>query len=201
MSGLQRPSAWHESASTRRSSLRRSRDRPRSQRRCRGHRRWIGEGGRSPPRPVALDGEAPPGERSVQGGGDDHGATRVDPGASVARGRGHGPIRRIAVCSTMVRHGGRHGASSVGREPAQLVAQPLSSRTRARISPARLGPLPPAFQATGLAGVVLPQAAFAALIAKAAAGSSSAHPRFRGGSAELRRPDEPDGQKCRCDQK
>ena len=31
----------------------------------------VGEGSRPPPRPVAFDREAPPGERSIEGGRDD----------------------------------------------------------------------------------------------------------------------------------
>ncbi len=58
--------------------------------------------GRCPsPRPVALDGEAPPGERSVEGGGDNHGAARVDPvplARTVLRG-----ARRLAPRREQVR--------------------------------------------------------------------------------------------------
>ena len=36
------------------------------------------------PRPVALDREAPPGQRAVEGGGGDHGAARLDPGLAAA---------------------------------------------------------------------------------------------------------------------
>jgi hypothetical protein len=57
----------------------------------------VGEGGRPPPRPVALDGEAPPGEGPVEGGGADHRAARVDPGPAPARARRHGAIRRLGV--------------------------------------------------------------------------------------------------------
>ena len=45
------------------------------------------------PRPVALDREAPPGERAVQGGSGDDGAARVDPGAAAAGARGARPTR------------------------------------------------------------------------------------------------------------
>jgi len=50
----------------------------------------VGEGRRPPPRPVALDREAPPGERAVQGGGRDDGAAGVDPGAAAAGAGGLG---------------------------------------------------------------------------------------------------------------
>ena len=53
------------------------------------------EGGGPPPRPVALDREAPPGERPVQGGRDDDCAARVDPGTSAAGARWRGAGRRI----------------------------------------------------------------------------------------------------------
>lgn len=39
----------------------------------------VGEGSRAPARPFPLDGEAPPGQRPVQGRRDDHGTARVDP--------------------------------------------------------------------------------------------------------------------------
>lgn len=50
----------------------------------------VREGGRTPPGSVALDREAPPRERPVQGGRGDDGATRLDPGSAAARARGRG---------------------------------------------------------------------------------------------------------------
>ena len=58
---------------------------PRGRRRGGRPRRRIGEGGRPPTRPVALDGQAPSRKRPVQGGRDDHGAARLDLGAPAAR--------------------------------------------------------------------------------------------------------------------
>ena len=46
---------------------------------------------------VALHGHAPPGERAVQGGGDDHGAARVDPSPAAARARGNSSDVRVGV--------------------------------------------------------------------------------------------------------
>ncbi len=65
MSGWPRRSGWHAGPP------RRARDRPRGRRcGCRPGCR-VREGRRPPPRPVALDREAPPCERAVQGGGGD----------------------------------------------------------------------------------------------------------------------------------
>lgn len=47
--------------------------------------------------PVALDRQTPPGERAVEGGGDDDGAARVNPRPAAARARGREPDRRPAV--------------------------------------------------------------------------------------------------------
>ena len=117
MSGSKPRSGWHEGRDsswwTPRSP--RSQASPRHPRRCdlarhgprgrggrRGPRCRVGEGGRAPPRPVALDREAPPGERAVQGGGDNHGTARVDPGAAAARSRGC-PDGRLAGLPEWIR--------------------------------------------------------------------------------------------------
>ena len=63
-------------------------------RRCCGRLR---EGGRPPPRAVALDREAPPGECAVEGRGGDHGTARLDPGTAVAGARGCSAEGRIAI--------------------------------------------------------------------------------------------------------
>jgi hypothetical protein len=52
-------------------------------------RRWL-----PPARRVALDREAPPGERAVQAVGDDHCAARVDPGSGTSRIAEH--VTRLA---------------------------------------------------------------------------------------------------------
>jgi len=50
--------------------------------------RRVGEGGRPSPRAVAFDGQAPPREREVEGGGGDDGAAGVDPCPAAAGARG-----------------------------------------------------------------------------------------------------------------
>ena len=63
------------------------------------------EGGRSPAGPVALDRQAPPGERAVQGWSDDNGPACVDPRRAAARARGHArrtPLRRRTPCTGVV---------------------------------------------------------------------------------------------------
>ncbi len=69
--------------------------RPRGQRRGRGLERRIGECSGEPARPGALDGEAPPGERAVQGRCDDDRAARLDPRASPTRARANGARRQL----------------------------------------------------------------------------------------------------------
>ena len=125
--------------------------------------RRIGEGGRTPLGLVALDREAPPGERLVQGGGGDHGAARVDPRSAAARG----PVTRRSRTSsdrTVVRQAPLAGcasrmAFSLPRSPADpglslltYSAEPGSpseealrelarwSETRTKWSAARAGP-------------------------------------------------------------
>jgi hypothetical protein len=69
--------------------------RPRGHCRGRGLERRIGEGSGAPARPGALHGEAPPGERSVQGRCDDDRATRLDPRASPTRARANAARRQL----------------------------------------------------------------------------------------------------------
>jgi hypothetical protein len=61
-------------------------------------RRRLREGGRPPPRPVALDRQTPPGERPLEGRCGDGRAARVDPWRAAAGTRGLGPARRAAPC-------------------------------------------------------------------------------------------------------
>jgi len=87
MSGWLPRGGWRESAYSRWSRLCRPRHRPRG-RGCRSRPGgWVGEGGRPPPRPVALDREAPPRECAVEGRGDDDGRARLDPGPAAAGAR------------------------------------------------------------------------------------------------------------------
>ena len=64
MSGWPRRGGWREGPARSGSS----RHGPRGRRRCSGPCCRVGEGGRPPTRPVALDREAAPGERAVEGG-------------------------------------------------------------------------------------------------------------------------------------
>ena len=111
----------------------RTRHRPRGRRgRGRSGRR-VGEGGRPPPRPVALDREAPPGERAVQGGGGDDRAARVDP-RTAAAGAGH----RV-VCASSGRRAQQppaRGSDLVGRAEGQLVGLGATCGGEAAIRPA-----------------------------------------------------------------
>src|SRR3990172_12180366 len=117
MSGSKPRSGWHEGRDsswwTPRSP--RSQASPRHPRRCdlarhgprgrggrRGPRCRVGEGRRPPPRPVALDREAPPGERPVQGGRDDDRAARMDPRPAPTRSRGC-PDGRLAGLPEWIR--------------------------------------------------------------------------------------------------
>lgn len=60
-----------------------ARHRPPRRRRSRPRRR-VGEGGRPPAGPAAVDRQAPPDECEVEGGRDDDGATGVDPRVALA---------------------------------------------------------------------------------------------------------------------
>lgn len=91
MSGWLQRGGWRESTDFG------SRDRAGAGGRCRGPGGGVREGGRPPPRRVALNGEAPLGERAVEGRGDDDGTAGVDPGAETARARGRGPDGRVAT--------------------------------------------------------------------------------------------------------
>ena len=101
MSGWRRPgSPAHDDSS---SAHRPTSHRPRGAGRRGGPGDRLGEGGRPPPRPVALDGQAPSGERPVQGWRGDDGAARVDPGDAAARAGGDGAGGRVALWSTRSR--------------------------------------------------------------------------------------------------
>ena len=117
-------SGWPRRGGWREGPPHRARDGPRGRRGRRGPRRRVGEGRRPPPRPVALDREAPPSERAVQGGSGDDGATRVDPGAVAARARGPSTRGRMAACSTL-RSGSSASSPAAGRARCQ---PPLDER-------------------------------------------------------------------------
>lgn len=71
----------------------------RSRSRCRRRRprHRIGEGGGPPPGAVALDRQAPPGERSIEAGGNEHRAARLDSRLAPACARRHGPAGRLGA--------------------------------------------------------------------------------------------------------
>ena len=102
MSGSKQPGLSHEGPGAGCSRLWPSRDRPRGRGSLK--RSWcgIGEGCRPPPRPLAFDRQALPGERAVQGGGGVDRTARVDPGTATARAGWHEARGRAAVCLTAV---------------------------------------------------------------------------------------------------